>query len=594
MYDDSVAVIIPTHNRWPIVCDAIDSVLSQTHGRVECIVVDDASTDNTSQYLQEKYGNSIRLLCNEENREKSFSRNKGIRSAESNFVCFLDSDDVFLRDSIKSRLAVYSNSPEFNGVSFGVCRPKDISDEDEKELFAYLAERAPLSLDAYIQNKKTICTNSFLLKKETMIQVGMYNEGLTNREDIELFIRLLCQLDFIFCGSHVGYVRTVASDRARDQWYKMAKQQDVLCDKLQSNTQVVAALGNNINRIMMEGHSELLTALYHAGQYVEFIAGYRAANQLSNTIKIKSSKYTKRYLVAEVLQLKQRFLSRDADALINEGLLRLSLFGRNNKKYTSSCSEYCRSLVLEGNGIGGLLDDAKLDDFVSTANVIKDENNRRVIIGELTTGKKIFGKVYSEKGLYATLRRWLVGSRALLAHHQSQNFAETGQATPVSLGFISRRIKWCYWESFHFCEFIDSAKTLVEVFTENKIISQQQKESLLGSLVGTLAMLHKANYVHGDVKLNNILYADGKLHFVDLDSFGKASGRLSPIRDVARLLVGMSEVEADKKDMAFVFDKYCVETGVNGDDVLVEILPLIRRFQTKHRQKYGRKPADIF
>ena len=91
----AVSVIIPVYNRYPVVCRAIDSVLTQTYPNVQCIVIDDASTDNTYRNLKNKYGKKIELYRNDQNSEKSASRNRAIKEACTDYVCFLDSDDIF-------------------------------------------------------------------------------------------------------------------------------------------------------------------------------------------------------------------------------------------------------------------------------------------------------------------------------------------------------------------------------------------------------------------------------------------------------------------------------------------------------------------
>lgn len=88
-----VSVLIPTYNRLPLVLEALDSVLAQEFNDFEIIVVDDGSTDGTSERLQH-YHPTLRLLTTER-RERCAARNHGIRNARGRFIAFLDSDDVF-------------------------------------------------------------------------------------------------------------------------------------------------------------------------------------------------------------------------------------------------------------------------------------------------------------------------------------------------------------------------------------------------------------------------------------------------------------------------------------------------------------------
>ena len=87
----SVSVIIPTFNRGWILKEAIDSVLAQKYNDYELIVVDDGSSDDTSDLLA-NYTEQITCIY-QKNRGVSAARNAGIRAARGALIAFLDSDD---------------------------------------------------------------------------------------------------------------------------------------------------------------------------------------------------------------------------------------------------------------------------------------------------------------------------------------------------------------------------------------------------------------------------------------------------------------------------------------------------------------------
>ena len=75
---------------------AVDSVLNQTYKDWELIVVDDGSTDNTKEIVEEfvKIDKRIKYIF-QENKERSAARNNGIKKAKGDWICFLDSDDIY-------------------------------------------------------------------------------------------------------------------------------------------------------------------------------------------------------------------------------------------------------------------------------------------------------------------------------------------------------------------------------------------------------------------------------------------------------------------------------------------------------------------
>jgi glycosyltransferase involved in cell wall biosynthesis len=103
-------VIIPTFNRSGMVREAVESVISQTCGEFELIVVDDGSTDDTVAALK-PYSASLRLV-RQENRGVSAARNSGAAVAGGELLAFLDSDDLWLPEKLAVQLSYLRTFPE--------------------------------------------------------------------------------------------------------------------------------------------------------------------------------------------------------------------------------------------------------------------------------------------------------------------------------------------------------------------------------------------------------------------------------------------------------------------------------------------------
>ncbi|MBV8045720.1 MAG: glycosyltransferase family 2 protein [Paludibacterium sp.] len=100
-----VSVIIPTFNRRQDLPIALDSVLGQPGVNVECIVVDDRSSDGTVEYIRERYKNHPLTVIEKPRRSgPQSSRNLGMNAAQGEFVTFLDSDDYFEPDTLRKRV----------------------------------------------------------------------------------------------------------------------------------------------------------------------------------------------------------------------------------------------------------------------------------------------------------------------------------------------------------------------------------------------------------------------------------------------------------------------------------------------------------
>src|SRR5260221_9109636 len=92
-----VSVIIPVYNGSRFIIDALNSVKGQTHRQLECIVVDDGSTDNTADIVKEWIISDNRFIyLFQNNKGLSGARNKGLDHAKGNYIQFLDADDILL------------------------------------------------------------------------------------------------------------------------------------------------------------------------------------------------------------------------------------------------------------------------------------------------------------------------------------------------------------------------------------------------------------------------------------------------------------------------------------------------------------------
>lgn len=121
-----VSVIIPIFNMEEYLKDALDSVLAQTLRKIEVICVNDGSTDNSINILNEYAAKDARVvIIDRENRGVGISRNDGMRAATGKFIAFLDPDDRFAANDVLE--ALYRNAVEHNAKICGgsLCRIYD-------------------------------------------------------------------------------------------------------------------------------------------------------------------------------------------------------------------------------------------------------------------------------------------------------------------------------------------------------------------------------------------------------------------------------------------------------------------------------------
>ena len=113
-----VSVVIPAYNCERYLGRAIRSVLAQTYPRIECIVVDDGSTDGTAEVI-DRFGSAVRAI-RQENGGAAAARNAGIRTATGRYIAFLDADDYWLRNKLELQIHILEKNPDLVLISTGL------------------------------------------------------------------------------------------------------------------------------------------------------------------------------------------------------------------------------------------------------------------------------------------------------------------------------------------------------------------------------------------------------------------------------------------------------------------------------------------
>jgi len=188
-----VSVVIPTYNRAAIVTRAIDSVLVQTYPHFEIIVVDDGSTDNTSEVLNERYGGRVRLV-RQSNMGVAAARNAGVAAARYDLVAFLDSDDYWLPRKLEVQVPLMAD--EAVVLSFtNWWRGKDSSGQDYFSKVGLSFESEPSVIDCPLRimarmHGTGVHLSVCLCRKSAIRRVGGFDERMKIYEDTRILWRL--------------------------------------------------------------------------------------------------------------------------------------------------------------------------------------------------------------------------------------------------------------------------------------------------------------------------------------------------------------------------------------------------------------------
>lgn len=181
-----VSVIIPAFNCADYIAEAIESVFVQTFQRFEIIVVDDGSTDETSEILQ-RYENRIRLVS-QKNQGVATARNMGVNLAKGKLVAFLDADDVFFPEKLAKQVSLFEGSPELGMVISGW---QVTTQGGEVVSQARLwKERPVLDLETAVLYKPAR-PSATMLRKAWFEKVKGFDAELSSAEDLDFLLRVM-------------------------------------------------------------------------------------------------------------------------------------------------------------------------------------------------------------------------------------------------------------------------------------------------------------------------------------------------------------------------------------------------------------------
>ena len=182
-----ISVLMPAYNASKFIDESIQSILDQTCTDFELIIIDDCSTDNTWEKIQDYVGRHgrIRAYKNEKNFGISITRNRLIHHSLGEYIVWQDADDVSLPYRIEHQLEYMQENSQvgicggflelFDNQGVQGYRSYDLQDEDlRKKIF----------------RQSPVAQGASMIRKSIIDKVGLIDESLSQAEDLDLSLRI--------------------------------------------------------------------------------------------------------------------------------------------------------------------------------------------------------------------------------------------------------------------------------------------------------------------------------------------------------------------------------------------------------------------
>ena len=177
-----ISVIMSVYNDESNITDSVNSILFQTEENLEFLIIDDGSTDNTFELLNTFKDKRIKIFKNENNIGLTKSLNKLINSSKGEYIARQDSDDFSIQQRFQTQIEYIKDH------NLDACTSRALI-KSKKRIIPRYSYYFPNSL--VMKYKNPFIHGSLMIKKDTIMSVGLYNEKFKYAQDYKLFDDLI-------------------------------------------------------------------------------------------------------------------------------------------------------------------------------------------------------------------------------------------------------------------------------------------------------------------------------------------------------------------------------------------------------------------
>jgi len=208
-----LTVVMSVYNGEKYLCDAVDSILSQSFENFEFIIINDGSTDSTNQILDRysKVDKRIILINNLVTEGLAASLNTGISCSRANLIARMDADDISLPSRFSTQVNFLESHPEI-GVLGTYFKLIDSTNHIITEEIAFPTDPDFIKWSFFFYNP--LVHPSIMMRKEIITSIGGYDPKVDRSQDKDLWIRLFWKTQFSNVPETLLYLRKHSSNNS--------------------------------------------------------------------------------------------------------------------------------------------------------------------------------------------------------------------------------------------------------------------------------------------------------------------------------------------------------------------------------------------
>jgi glycosyltransferase involved in cell wall biosynthesis len=196
----SVTVLMTVYNCSQYILTSINSILKQSYGNFEFLIIDDGSEDNSEEIIRSLKSEKIRFI-KLKHVGRSAALNYGLKEAKYDWVALMDSDDIAVPERLEKEVKLINKSNK------DIIFSDSVFFKNKKIQFLNMINTEKEDLKRKIELRGHICNSSVLYNRIFILGNGGYNENLDHSEDFELWIRLLNKGNFVHLNEFLLFMR---------------------------------------------------------------------------------------------------------------------------------------------------------------------------------------------------------------------------------------------------------------------------------------------------------------------------------------------------------------------------------------------------
>lgn len=225
----TVSVVMAVYNGMPYLEAAVQSILTQTLSDFELIAINDASTDDSLNYLESCQDARLTIINLPENGGQTHALNVGLRAASGRYIARQDADDLSAPDRLGRQVEFLEAHPDHillgTGIAFIDAQGQTIGYEERPQ------DDTAIRHIINIENDNPIAHGSVMFRRVVLEQAGYYREGFRNSQDLDYWLRMMEHGKAANLPMPAPYLyRTHPGQMSYTSFYRMKDERDLILE----------------------------------------------------------------------------------------------------------------------------------------------------------------------------------------------------------------------------------------------------------------------------------------------------------------------------------------------------------------------------